>query len=40
MGKFSSDRTIMEYNRDIWHTAPVPIDMAEQARQIAPGRSD
>jgi starch phosphorylase len=40
MGKFSSDRTIMEYNRDIWHAAPVPIDMAEQAREIEPGKSD
>lgn len=25
MGKFSSDRTIMEYNRDIWHSHPVKI---------------
>jgi starch phosphorylase len=40
MGKFSSDRTIMEYNRDIWHAAPVPIDMAEQAREIEPGKTD
>jgi starch phosphorylase len=40
MGKFSSDRTIMEYNRDIWHAAPVPIDMAEHAREIEPGKSD
>jgi starch phosphorylase len=29
MGKFSSDRTILEYNRDIWHAAPVPIEMGE-----------
>jgi starch phosphorylase len=27
MGKFSSDRTITEYNRDIWHASPVAIDM-------------
>jgi starch phosphorylase len=27
MGKFSSDRTIAEYNRDIWKAAPVPIVM-------------
>ena len=25
MGKFSSDRTILEYNRDIWHATPVPV---------------
>jgi len=25
MGKFSSDRTIMEYNRDIWHAEPWPV---------------
>ena len=24
MGKFSSDRTIREYAREIWHLAPVP----------------
>jgi starch phosphorylase len=24
-GKFSSDRTIREYCRDIWHVEPVPI---------------
>jgi starch phosphorylase len=27
MGKFSSDRTIQEYNRDIWHATPVPIEL-------------
>jgi starch phosphorylase len=26
MGKFSSDRTITEYCRDIWHAKPVPVD--------------
>lgn len=25
MGKFSSDRTILEYNRDIWHAQPCKI---------------
>jgi glycogen phosphorylase len=27
MGRFSSDRTIAEYNRDVWHVNPVPIDL-------------
>jgi starch phosphorylase len=26
IGKFSSDRTVLEYNRDIWHAKPVPIE--------------
>ncbi|HEY8505601.1 MAG TPA: glycogen/starch/alpha-glucan phosphorylase [Gemmataceae bacterium] len=26
MGRFSSDRSIREYCRDIWHVGPVPID--------------
>jgi len=26
IGKFSSDRTILEYNRDIWHAESVPIE--------------
>jgi starch phosphorylase len=26
IGKFSSDRTINEYNRDIWHTEALPIE--------------
>ena len=28
MGRFSSDRTILEYNRDVWHAAPVPITLS------------
>ncbi|MDD3180751.1 MAG: glycogen/starch/alpha-glucan phosphorylase [Opitutaceae bacterium] len=28
MGKFSSDRAIREYCRDIWHVAPVPVRSA------------
>jgi starch phosphorylase len=33
IGKFSSDRTILEYNRDIWHAEAVPIerDAAERS---------
>jgi starch phosphorylase len=27
MAKFSSDRTILEYNRDIWNAVPVPIEV-------------
>jgi starch phosphorylase len=27
MGRFSSDRTIREYARDIWHIRPVPIQL-------------
>lgn len=27
MGKFSSDRAIFEYCRDIWHIKPVPVDL-------------
>jgi len=27
-GAFSSDRTIAEYNRDIWHAAPLTVDRA------------
>jgi glycogen phosphorylase len=27
MGKFSSDRAIAEYCRDIWRVDPVPVDL-------------
>jgi starch phosphorylase len=29
-GKFSSDRTIREYCRDIWHVHPVPVELLSQ----------
>jgi starch phosphorylase len=31
IGKFSSDRTILEYNRDIWHAEPVTIGSDTEA---------
>jgi starch phosphorylase len=30
MGKFSSDRTILEYNEKIWHAAPLKIDLEDK----------
>jgi starch phosphorylase len=33
IGKFSSDRTILEYNRDIWHAEPVPIERNQVEQQ-------
>jgi starch phosphorylase len=42
IGKFSSDRTILEYNRDIWHADPVPIERngAETRKTTAAGAKD
>jgi starch phosphorylase len=37
IGKFSSDRTILEYNRDIWHAPPVPIERNHLRLQPADG---
>jgi starch phosphorylase len=31
MGKFSSDRTIAEYAREIWRVKPVPVSSSEAA---------
>jgi len=27
MGRFSSDRAVLEYCKDIWHVSPLPINM-------------
>jgi glycogen phosphorylase len=35
MGKFSSDRTIAEYCRDIWHVEPLPIDLGTYSQESA-----
>ncbi len=37
MGKFSSDRTIEEYAREIWNVQPVPITMPENGGGKRPG---
>jgi glycogen phosphorylase len=34
-GKFSSDRTIREYCKDIWHVAPVPVELMSQEQVTA-----
>ncbi|MGA2398731.1 MAG: glycogen/starch/alpha-glucan phosphorylase [Steroidobacteraceae bacterium] len=33
-GKFSSDRSIREYSRDIWHVQPVPITLLPQEQSL------
>ncbi|MCU1294474.1 MAG: glycogen/starch/alpha-glucan phosphorylase, partial [Bryobacterales bacterium] len=32
MGRFSSDRAIREYGKDIWHIEPVPVELKELTR--------
>jgi starch phosphorylase len=36
-GKFSSDRSIREYSRDIWHVQPVPITLLPQEQSLTRG---
>jgi starch phosphorylase len=42
IAKFSSDRTILEYNQDIWHAEPVPIErnQVETKKPSAAGAID
>jgi starch phosphorylase len=35
MGKFSSDRSIREYCRDIWNVSPVEIEIADYVQADA-----
>jgi starch phosphorylase len=35
MGKFSSDRTIAQYCRDIWNVEPVHIELENYAQEKA-----
>ena len=37
-GFFSSDRTVRDYNRDIWHTEPVPVPPYSAADPEVPAR--
>lgn len=35
MGKFSSDRTIAEYCKEIWDVEPMPIDLGAYSQEEA-----
>ena len=37
-GFFSSDRTIRDYCRDIWHIEPVPVSPSSAASPQVPSR--
>jgi starch phosphorylase len=36
MAKFSSDRAILEYCQDIWHTVPIPSGSTLNLMDLAP----
>ena len=40
IGKFSSDRTILDYNRDIWHAEPVPIERNADHKSTGTAKAD